>query len=336
MSRPAVHVIGEALIDVVVRADGVERVRPGGSPANVAVGLARLGVPADLLCRIGADAYGDLLRAHLEQAGDGLPDGGSPAPARTSTAVATLGADGSASYRFDIDWDPGTIAVPTARILHTGSLATVLEPGATAVANALSAADPATLVSVDPNVRPTVGVPQVEVRSRTERLAGRAHLLKMSDEDLDWLYPGAAPEEVAARMHELGVRLFVVTLGAQGCFLSTSEWSCRIPAEAATLVDTIGAGDAFMSGLLYAVIADDGDQTVRTGVLQREQVENWAHTAQRSAALTLGRDGAEPPLLAELHARELVSQSAGEAVNSRRPSSRPVRPEGSSLTGAEL
>lgn len=308
MSEPAVLVVGEALTDVVVGADGAERARPGGSPANVAVGLARLGVPTDLLCRIGPDAYGDLLRAHLGQAGVGLLDGGPPAPARTSTAVATLGADGAASYRFDIDWDPGTIAVPAVRILHTGSLATVLEPGATAVATALAAADPATLVSVDPNVRPTLGIPRLEVRSRTERMAGRAHLLKMSDEDLAWLYPGAGPEEVATRMHELGVRLFVVTLGAQGCFLNASGWSCRLPAEPATMVDTIGAGDAFMSGLLYAVLADDGDQALRLGDLQRERVEDWAHIAQRSAALTLGRHGAQPPLLAELQARQPISR----------------------------
>lgn len=300
MREPTALVVGEALTDVVIGADGIERARPGGSPANVAVGLARLGVPTDLLCRIGPDAYGDALRAHLEQAGVGLVEGTTAHPDRTSTATAHISADGGASYRFDIEWDPGVIAAGPVKVLHTGSLATVLEPGAAAVLNALTAAGPETIVSLDPNVRPSVGIPQGEVLARTEAAVRCAHLVKMSDEDLEWLYPGATCHEVAEKMHGLGVRLVIVTLGARGCFLSTPQWSSLLPAVATTVVDTIGAGDAFMSGFLYAVIAADGEEAVRTGELPQGLVEGWTRTALRSAAITVGRHGAQPPELADL------------------------------------
>lgn len=300
MSDPAVLVIGEALTDVVIGADGAEQARPGGSPANIAVGLARLGVGTELLCGIGPDKYGDELRSHLGQAGVGLADTSSEGPDRTSTAVARIGPDGSASYSFDIDWDPGPIRIGDVRALHTGSLAMVLEPGASEVSTALSAAAPTTLVSLDPNIRPSLGLPRDEVIARIEAAMGHAHLVKMSDEDLEWLSSGASPSEVAARLHGDGVRLVVVTLGAHGCFLSTAGWSSLLPAEPTTVVDTIGAGDAFMSGLLYAVLADDGDESVRTGDLDQGKVEGWARTALRSAALTVGRHGAQPPHLADL------------------------------------
>ncbi|MGO2048812.1 carbohydrate kinase family protein [Brachybacterium tyrofermentans] len=303
MSDLTVLVVGEALTDVVIGADGAEEARPGGSPANIAVGLARLGVATDLLCRIGPDAYGDELRSHLEQAGVGLVPAISAGLDRTSTAVARIGPDGAAIYSFDIDWDPGPISVGEVRALHTGSLAMVLEPGASEVSAALSAATPSTLVSLDPNIRPSLCLPRDEALARFEVAIGRAHLVKMSDEDLEWLYPGASPGEVAARMHGAGVRLFVVTLGACGCFLSTAEWSGRMPAEPTSMVDTIGAGDAFMSGLLYAVLSKDGDESVRTGDLRRRTVEGWARIALRSAALTVGRHGAQPPHLAELRTR---------------------------------
>ena len=300
MSEPTALVIGEALTDVVRAADGTVRSRPGGSPSNVAVGLARLGVRTALHSCLGADANGDALRKHLEQSGVTLRDGGAEPPSRTSTAEARIGPEGAATYRFDIEWNPGEIRLDPVRLVHTGSLATAIEPGAAAVAEAFSAAHPGTLLSFDPNVRPSLGLPADGIRRRVERFADRAHVVKMSDEDLEWLYPAEPLVDVADRMHESGVALFVVTRGAQGCTLSTPHWNAEIPAIPVTVADTIGAGDAFMSGLLFAILTADADQEIRDGAVPQQAAESWAATALRSAAITVGRRGAEPPFLEEL------------------------------------
>lgn len=300
MSEPTALVIGEALTDIVHEEDGTVRSRPGGSPANVAVGLARLGVPAELLTRLGIDVNGDALREHLEQSGVRLREAGTEPPERTSTAEAQIGPDGAATYRFDIEWDPGEIRLDPVRLVHTGSLATAIEPGAAAVEAALSAAHPGTLLSFDPNVRPSLGLPVAGIRSRVERIAGLAHVVKMSDEDLEWLYPAERVVDVADRMHASGVALFVVTRGALGCTLSTAHWTAEIPAIPVTVADTIGAGDAFMSGLLFAILSADADLQLRHGAVPQRAAEAWAETALRSAAITVGRLGAQPPFLEEL------------------------------------
>lgn len=300
MSEPVALVVGEALMDVVRSPDGKVRHRPGGSPANVAVGLARLGVSTELLCSLGPEAHGAALRAHLVAAGVVLRSPMGPAPSATSTAEARLDADGAASYHFDISWDPGPFEAGPVRLLHTGSLAAVVEPGADDVVAALAAADPGTLISLDPNVRPSLGLGPEQVRVRCELAARHAHVVKMSDEDLSWMYPGASLDLVAERLHGLGVRLLVVTRGVQGCVLAAPGWRSELPAPSVPVVDTIGAGDSFMSGLLFAILASGGDAGLRTGTMHRHQAEAWARIALRSAAITVGRAGAQPPLAEEL------------------------------------
>lgn len=291
-------VIGEALIDIVRTADGETRASPGGSPANVAVGLSLLGITTELHTCLGADAHGDVLRSHLTAAGVRLRTAASAAA--TSTAEARLAADGSADYRFEIGWDPGVISAGPVRLLHAGSLALFLAPGADEVLAALTHVDREMLVSVDPNVRPDLCPGREQTRARFEAAVGHAHLVKLSDEDLEWMYPGASIEGVLAHLLDLGAVLAVVTRGAHGCSVAAPGWTSEYRAPLTTVVDTIGAGDSFMSGLLGAILRTDGDAELREGRARRDRIESWIRTALHSAAITVGRAGAQPPSADEL------------------------------------
>jgi len=291
-----VAVIGEALVDVV---EGGET-HPGGSPMNIAVGLARLGHPTTLHARIGADAHGDLVRAHLDEAGVALgPD--TLVPGSTSTAIARVDADGKASYEFDIDWDIPVPDVSGARLVHTGSIGALREPGATAVRAALSAAAPGTLLTLDPNIRPDVIGARDEVLRRVADLAGLCQVVKLSDEDAAWLAPEATLEQVLSDLAAHGARFVVVTRGAEGCLaLVDGAWFAR-PARPVVVADTIGAGDAFMSGLLHALLHDGTDRLLAAGEpLGDDAVLAALEAALTSAALTVARAGANPPTSAEL------------------------------------
>jgi fructokinase len=271
----SVLVIGEALVDVV---DGVRM--PGGSPMNVALGLARLGVPTQLLTRIGRDADGELIRAHLDGV-ELLP--ASLRSGHTSTAVATIGLDGSASYEFDVVWDLQTVEA-SADWVHVGSIASFLAPGADAIEGYLRSF--AGRVSYDPNIRPAL-MP-ADARERFERIASLAEVLKLSDEDAAWLYPDDA--DPLDRLLALGPAVVAVTRGAQGVTVATPEQRYDLPAVPVTVRDTIGAGDAFMAALIAELIAD-------------RPVDAAARTALAAAALTCERAGAQPPTRAELTAR---------------------------------
>lgn len=292
-------VVGEALVDIVKDSTGTQTVHPGGSPLNVAVGLGRLGVRTVLATRVGDDPFGTDIRAHLRNAGVALASEDRPA-VRTSSATATLRADGSACYEFDVLWDVERILADPVPVLHTGSIATVLEPGADAVEELLEAAPADTLISFDPNIRPDLISSHAEALARTERIARQAHVVKMSDEDLAWLYPDGSLYEVASRYEELGVALFVVTRGAQGCSVFSSGRESSLPAQSVPVADTIGAGDAFMSGLLFGVIESDSGAVLRQGHADPHLLKRLGQIAQRSAAITVSRRGAAPPTLREL------------------------------------
>jgi fructokinase len=168
-------VLGEALIDVVRSPDGAVAEHPGGSPANVALGLARLGHPVSLRTSIGSDDRGALIAAHLEPEGVELA-AGSRTDGPTSVAEATIDATGAATYRFELGWEVAPpVSVDGATHLHTGSIAATLEPGATAVLDAVERARTGATVSYDPNARPSLmGQPQdVRAKRRGRALAVR-------------------------------------------------------------------------------------------------------------------------------------------------------------------
>lgn len=268
--------VGESLVDVIVEQDGRRTERAGGSPANVAVGLARLGRRVQLLTALGDDAHGALLREHLAEV-----EVTAARLARTSTALARLDETGSATYEFDIDWDLGD-ASAEGPWLHLGSIATVLRPGADAV---LALARQAATVSFDPNCRPDIAPRDL---SRVEQLAALSTVIKLSDEDLAWLYPDTPFEDVAERWLAGRAELVVLTRGAEGADAVSKRGRLHVPsADGGPVVDTVGAGDAFMAGLLDGLLRDLSHQ---------QALERAAVVARR----TCERPGADPPRAEDL------------------------------------
>ncbi len=304
-----VLVVGEALVDIVHRVDGSVDEHPGGSPLNVAIGLARLGHAVDFATRFADDPHGALLRAHL--AGERqlrlTPHSGDAR--RTSTAAATLDATGAATYEFDLTWDvgPAIDASPVAH-LHTGSIAATLAPGATDVLAAVEAARATGTVSYDPNVRPTLMGDPAATRAQVERLIAHSDVVKGSDEDVSWLYGGADLDVILGRWAALGPALVCATRGRHGSrTLLPGGQFLDVPAGSATVVDTVGAGDSFMSGLISGLWDADllGSPEAR-GRLRTacpDDVRAALERATRCADVTVSRPGANPPTRAELGLR---------------------------------
>jgi fructokinase len=300
-----VLVVGEALVDVVRRTDGTTAEHPGGSPANVALGLARLGRPARLLTRIGDDARGTAVRAHLEASGVGL-EPGSVVPGPTSTATAVLDPAGVASYDFAIDWDlPGSIDTGSAAALHTGSIAAFLPPGGDRVVALLERVAGRLTISYDPNARPRLmGAPDVAL-ARVEKIVGRSDVVKVSDEDLAWLAPGVDPVVIARSWLDGGPALVVVTRGGAGALAVTRSGLVEVPAPPVVVVDTVGAGDAFMSALIDHLAGAGllgGERRAALREATPDDVRRMLTHAVRVAAITCARAGANPPTRAELAA----------------------------------
>jgi fructokinase len=227
-TTPDVIVIGEALIDIVTSAQGTVE-HPGGSPANVAYGLGRLGVSTALLTAIGNDERGRAVEAHLQSAGVILLPG-STSQSRTATATATVAADGSASYDFDIHWGLPPIAPACLpKVLHTGSIATFLAPGAAAVKALLEQSHRECMVTYDPNIRPALLGSHAEARSIFEELVPLTDVVKLSDDDAHWLYPELQLEDAAARLLGLGTGLAVVTRGSEGSLRRPRPLNCIYP-----------------------------------------------------------------------------------------------------------
>ncbi len=312
-----ITVVGESLVDVVVRSGhGKPTVHPGGSPANVAVALSRLGQPVSLVTQIGADDHGSLIRAHLEGNGVRVILAG-PADRPTSQALARLDAQGAATYEFDLNWDVrGLRLAGGSAALHIGSLGVVLAPGGEQVLRLAESAcrDGGVVTSYDPNVRPSVTPDRREVAATVGRAAACAHIVKMSDEDLAFLFPGTTPAQLAAGFlgDGLPTQLLVVTKGREGAEVATRGSRFSVPAIPVAVVDTVGAGDAFTAALL-AGLADSGllSREALTGRVAREPglLRAIVGQALAAAALTCTRPGADPPAAGEL--RRFLGEAPG-------------------------
>ncbi|CCQ47136.1 pfkB carbohydrate kinase family protein [Pseudarthrobacter siccitolerans] len=290
-----VLVVGEALVDIVISSHGTVE-HPGGSPANVAYGLGRLGADTALLTSIGDDHHAAAIEEHLHRAGVNLLRG-SKGSGATATATATLASDGSAHYDFDIRWDLARTA-PAAlpKILHTGSIATFLAPGAAAVRELLEQSHRRCVVTYDPNIRPALLGSQFEAKTIFEELVPFTEVVKLSDEDAEWLYPRVSLEDISQRILGLGAGLVAVTRGAEGSRLTTRAAQVAVPSVRSAVVDTIGAGDSYMSALIYGLLMRGADG------LAPSVLESLGRMAAKAAAITVRRPGANPPTLEELQA----------------------------------
>ncbi|MFJ7958188.1 carbohydrate kinase [Streptomyces sp. NPDC096319] len=292
-------VIGECVADIVRGADGTERVHPGGSPANVAHGLGRLGREVTLLTQLADDPAGRRIADHLKGAGVRIEVAG--VPARTPSAVVGLDARGQATYTFDIAWTLESGEPPVARPahVHIGSIAAVTAPGAAAVLAEVERVRDRATVSYDPNVRPALMGEHGEAVARVERCVALSDLVKASDEDLAWLYPGQDPREAAARWLGLGPAVVLVTRGAAGSLALTRRETVSAQAPEVTVVDTVGAGDSFMSAVLDT-LAGRGREDLSG--LDAGYLARLLRRAGAAAAVTVSRAGAQPPDRAELDA----------------------------------
>jgi fructokinase len=294
-------VIGEALIDIVEhRGEYV-----GGSPLNVAVGLGRLGREVDLLTHIRDDERGRRIAEYTKSAGVHLVPGSASAR-RTPTATAAIADDGSATYTFDLEWElSGTPEVAPPVLVHTGSIAAVREPGCLAVAALLDAYRTSATISFDPNVRPSLIADRNLARDRIVRLVERSDIVKASDEDLGWIDPDREPEWTARAWLASGPAIVAVTMGGQGALAFCSAGAARVAARPVRVVDSVGAGDAFMVGLLDALWGLGllgGEQRSALGRIGVDALTVALESASLASALTIGRAGADLPDRAALRA----------------------------------
>ena len=299
-------VIGEAIIDLVENGDDEPRLaHPGGGPYNVAIGLARLGQHARFAGRLSADPLGDVLRNHALRSGVDLSLCVA-AHEPSTVALVELDGSGAARYRFGVDgtadfrWTAAELdAIPDdTQAVHFGSLASWLPPGDVAIARRVATLRAAgSFVSYDPNVRPHLQPDAAAARAQVAAAIPLAHLVKTSEEDVAYLYPGDAIRDVARSWLELGARAVVVTRGAEGASAFTANGEYTRPPVPVDVVDTVGAGDAFTSGLLDALARRE---MLVPDALDDAPFDGLLDDAGLVAALTCSRAGANPPRAAEL------------------------------------
>jgi fructokinase len=293
----SIWVCGEVLIDILPTGPVV-----GGGPANTAKALARLGHDVHFIDGISSDAYGQAARAELLRDGVNL-DLALASDKPTCTATVTLDAAGGASYEFLIDgtatfdfhssWLPDPYRFQP-QVLHIGTLVTVIEPGASALYDwAMQVAEFAPIV-FDPNIRPSVQPDRDLYEAAIEKWAALSAVIKVSDDDLAWLFPEVSIDDVAKRWINDGVFLVVVTRGANGIVGFTEDGRVEVPGVKVDVVDTVGAGDTVGAIVVEAMI-EHGLIELRGDRLQ-EVLSRAAH----AAAITCSRQGAQPPYKHEL------------------------------------
>jgi fructokinase len=298
----SIWVCGEVLIDLIPGSDGVRVPHVGGGPANTAKALARLGHDVQFIDGISSDQYGQMSRKELLDDEVKL-DLALKSDKPTCTAEVTLAADGSGSYVFTIDgtatfdfshsWLPDPSRYKP-QVLHIGTLVTVIEPGADVLYDwAIRVAEFAPIV-YDPNIRPSVMGDRDRYQASVEKWAAISAVIKVSDDDVEWLYPGESVESVAQRWINDGTALVVITRGINGLLGVTADGSVEVPGVKIEVADTVGAGDTVGAIIVEAMI--------EKGILNLtdEVLKATLHRAAVAAGITCSRKGAQPPYKHEL------------------------------------
>lgn len=293
-------VVGESLIDVVVDPDGDTHEAVGGSALNVAVGLGRLDTPTVLITQVGNDERGGRIVEHA--AASGVEVIVAPAE-RTATATATLDGYGVANYTFDLTWSLPAQELPACDALHVGALGALLEPGRTSVLDLVDQAYArGVLVSYDPNVREALTADRDQVWRDVESLADRCEVVKLSDQDVDLLHPGADPVDIARSLLR-GDRtaLVVLTRGADSATAYAEDIEVSVPVPPTDVVDTVGAGDSFAAAMLTVLLESDALGSYGAGLpVTAEALSRLLRAAVTAASITCEKRGAQPPTRPEL------------------------------------
>ncbi len=300
---------GEALIDFLPRpgADGITfRPSPGGSPFNVAIAIARLGTAAGFFGGLSSDFFGDMLRQALRDSGVDLTF---VANTERPSTLAFVNLDaGDARYAFFDQGSAGRMlteadlpAFPrTVAGLHFGSFSLAAEPCGSALEALMQREQTDRVISLDPNIRPTLIHNRDGYLARLDRLVEMSDIVRLSREDLGWIAPEASFEELAARWLARGARLVILTRGSEGATALAGKHAVSIPGVPTQVVDTVGAGDTFTAGFLARL--DKLGLLTKRGIagLGRDALTDTLSFAAKAAAVTVSRAGANPPWLREL------------------------------------
>ena len=307
---PRILVAGEALIDMVSLEEdsNTYRAMPGGSPFNVAIGLSRLNIPTGFLGKLSTDPLGQQLKTTLRDNGvklDFVQEDSGP----TQLALVTRKPGHEPHYVFyghqsaDANLLPDDLpaSLPDSiHAIHFGSLSLISQPTGPTLIQLMRRENQRCIISLDPNMRPSRVPDMATYRLQLEHWVGLSHIVKLSQADLDVLYPRSQIDNIANRWLTMGPSLVVVTQGKDGATGYTTDESVHVPAPAIQLVDSIGAGDAFMSGLL-ASLHDQDRLSVKTFLdLDDDSLQYALRFAIQVAAATCKRQGADPPHRAQL------------------------------------
>jgi fructokinase len=307
---------GEALVDLVDD-DGLLRTVAGGGPFNTAIAFGRLDVAVGFLGAISRDAYGQMLAEQLVEAGvDTSLVRWSDAPTPRAR-VHRLG-DGKNEYKFDLsgtalaDLAPEQLPLlpDDAWAIHVGTLALAIDPPAVAYEALVDREAGRRRIILDPNVRPAVFGDADKYRRRFERISHLADLVKLSEDDAAWIYPGLSAEEVLKLILSFGPTVVAVTRGEQGAIAASGDAFAQVAGIPVPVVDTVGAGDSFGAALVAALIDEDAFGLRATQGPDEAALTRAVSYAVAASAITCTRTGATPPSRAEIDAQLRSSTDA--------------------------